>query len=125
MLLHRGSTWTIYVIAVWMYCFTWKVCSFFLYFTMGIFLRYIIFILTGLFYIYNSIKGIILIFKSRVLTTTQKVVNSVLTVSIPFIWFYLLKDFLTVETPVVTKEIRDKRRKENIGRPCGVPETLG
>lgn len=80
---------------------------------MGLVVKTLILIGLSTGYLFITIRGIILVYKSIVLTRTQQLVHSFLIIALPFFWFYILKDILTSETPVVTKEVREKRKKKN------------
>lgn len=64
-------------------------------------------------YLYYTIRAQRRIVKSRILPNKTKIVNSILIWIIPFVWFYMMEGFIEHENIIVTKAVRDKRKKEN------------
>lgn len=63
-------------------------------------------------YLYDNIKAQIAINNSPVLSKKKKVLNSFLVWIIPLFWFYIIKDFLQPDELVITKKIRERRKKD-------------
>ncbi len=53
------------------------------------------------------------ILKSTLLEPKQKLINSILIWSIPFIWYIFLKGFINEDNPTITKKLRKKYRKKD------------
>lgn len=64
-------------------------------------------------YLYYTVRAQKRIVKSKILPTKTKIINSILIWIIPFVWFYAMEGFIEHENIVVTKAVRDKRKKEN------------
>ncbi|WP_298510110.1 hypothetical protein [uncultured Kordia sp.] len=52
-----------------------------------------------------------------VLTKRQKILNSILIWLVPFVWYYLIKDLITDEIEIMTKEKRNKLRTKHDRNP--------
>jgi len=74
-------------------------------------------ILAGLLYIYFDFtitmqKNIL---GSIVLSNNKKIFHSIMIWIIPFLWYYLFKDFIISKTETMTKDKRDKLLKKESG----------
>lgn len=68
-------------------------------------------ILVALHIIY-TLKAQSVISSALVLTKKQKVINSILIWLIPFVWYFLIKDFIIIDQRIMTKKRREKLRKK-------------
>ncbi|MDO6739441.1 hypothetical protein [Wenyingzhuangia sp. 2_MG-2023] len=55
------------------------------------------------------------ILKNKVLTSIQKLINSIMIFIIPFIWYFLISELLDDKVETMTKTKRDKLRKKKRG----------
>lgn len=50
-----------------------------------------------------------------VLSKRQKILNSILIWTIPFVWYYLMKDFIRIDRRTMTKKRRDRLIRKQSG----------
>ncbi len=55
------------------------------------------------------------IINNRVLTRSQKIMNSIFVCLLPFVWYFLIKDLIKDEFEVMTKTKRDYLQKKERG----------
>jgi len=77
----------------------------------------LIILVTGVVYVYVSktYTYSIVIFTSLVLNEKQKFSHCILVWLIPFLWFYMFKDFYANTNNTMTKDIRDKKNGKRGG----------
>lgn len=63
-------------------------------------------------YVTFTIYAISKINKAKSVSDSYKLRHSILTCLIPFVWYYLIKDFLDKNNKVVTKSVREQRKKK-------------
>lgn len=63
-------------------------------------------------YIKYTIKAQEIVSNALVLSKKQKLINTILIWLIPFVWFYLIKDFIIIDQRIITKKRREKLNKE-------------
>lgn len=66
-------------------------------------------------YVSKTYTYSIVIYTSLVLNKTQKILHCILTWLIPFLWFYMFKDFYANTNNTMTKDIRDKMNGKSGG----------
>ena len=77
--------------------------------------KYIILILLFLLYLIYTINAQRKIISTINLNTKKKIVHSILIWVIPFLWYYLIKDLITIDKGPMTKRKRDKLAKQKRG----------
>ena len=79
-------------------------------------LKYILLSILCLVHIIYTYRIQLKVNSSTLLNKKQKVFNSVLIWLIPFFWYYVVKESITIDQSVMTKSKRDQlNKKENAG----------
>ena len=78
-------------------------------------LKNILLVILVLIYLYYTFRIQLKINSNILLSKKQKVLNSILIWIIPFIWYNLVKDLITPDDRIMTKQKRDKLIKKKGG----------
>jgi len=69
---------------------------------------YIFLVLIFIVYLFRTVKAQKKITQNKVLTKTQKVLNSILIWILPFAWYYIIKEMIEDDFVIMTKKKRDE-----------------
>lgn len=66
-------------------------------------------------YLRHTIEAQKVVSNALVLSKRQKILNSILIWTIPFVWYYLMKDFIRIDRRTMTKKRRDRLIRKQSG----------